>query len=347
MGGTLIEGPSIRFVEQALRCYRNVSTEVTTVYDDDRLRICRVVVLDLEANDGFASEVQVSKTVERRGFAGRDGNSEPPKGRQVLGERVNTSGDTLYIVAATDDEVITKQNALISKAVRTLGLRLLPGDIVEEAQAVIIATVKKEIIDDPVAAKRKLIDSFAEFSVLPGDLEAWAGKPIDRLQPTEIAQLRKLWAAIRDGEATWEAVMEEKNPSGSIEAAQEVAQRKIAALRGGAATKQSGSTPEAASTVSGGQEAGDSPKGSGEQSGKSQPEEPSFLTDEQALRLVSQAQELGWQPKELRSMLQRMGIHSEAEIPVDRLDDVLEAINGGAEQPKEDPAPKGKTRRLL
>lgn len=218
VGGSNIEGPSIRFVETALRCYRNVFPEVTTVFDSDQLRICRIVVTDLESNISYATEIQVEKTVERRSA----------KGREAISSRSNSNGDKVYLVVATDDEVTTKQNALISKAIRTQGLRLLPGDITAEAEDVIIKTLEGGIAADPVAALRMLLDSLAkDFNIQADDIVAWAGKPIDRLTPKEIGQLRKLGAAMRDGETTWDQIMAAKDPAGSTEAAAGVAKRKL------------------------------------------------------------------------------------------------------------------------
>lgn len=219
-GAGKVEGPSIRFVEAALRHFRNIDVNVTTVFDSPEVRIVRVVVADLEGNLGYAAEVQVQKTVERKSNKGRD----------VVGERVNTYGDKVYIVVATDDEIMVKQAALVSKAIRTNGLRLLPGDVVEEAQQHVIATMSKGVIEDPAAAMRKLIDAYASVKVMPDDLVAFAGKPLERLQPKDVMELRSIFSAIRDGETTWDEVMAERDPSGSAEAAQEVAQKKLAAL---------------------------------------------------------------------------------------------------------------------
>lgn len=218
MGGTNIEGPSIRFVEAALRYFQNIDVNVSTVYDSPEMRICRVVVTDMEGNLGYATEIQVQKTVERKNG----------KGREVVGERTNTYGDKVYIVVATDDEILVKQAALVSKAIRTQGLRLLPGDVVEEAQQLVIATMSKGVVDDPKAAIRKLIDAFAEYRITPDDLVSYIGKPLDRMQPKDITKLRTIFSAIRDGETNWDEVMEQENPSGSAEAAQDVAKRKLA-----------------------------------------------------------------------------------------------------------------------
>jgi hypothetical protein len=122
--GNGVEGPSIRFVEAAIRNMTNILTETFTVSEDDERRVIRVSVSDLEANTYFSQEVTVTKTVERRKL---------PNGEKPIRVRANSNGQPIYILHATDDEILNKQNALISKAVRTLGLRLIPGDLVDEA----------------------------------------------------------------------------------------------------------------------------------------------------------------------------------------------------------------------
>ena len=127
-GRDRIEGPSIRFVESALRAMGNVSTTSKVTYDDPFRRKVEVTVRDLETNVPYTAEVIVEKTVERR-------NS---KGREVLGSRLNSYGDTVYIVVATEDEIRMKISSEMSKSIRTLGLRLIPFDIVEEAQDIVV-----------------------------------------------------------------------------------------------------------------------------------------------------------------------------------------------------------------
>ena len=46
---------------------------------------------------------------------------------------MNSYGDTVYLVEATEDDLLTKQAAHVSKVIRTAALRLLPSDILEEA----------------------------------------------------------------------------------------------------------------------------------------------------------------------------------------------------------------------
>ncbi|MFA5377073.1 MAG: hypothetical protein WC455_15080 [Dehalococcoidia bacterium] len=199
-----LTGPSIRFAELALREWRNVDIETQTIYEDETVRRIKVRCLDLETNTSFGKEIQIAKTVERK-------NS---KDREVVSERTNSDGKTVFVVKATEDELQTKTNALISKAIRNEGLRLIPGDIIDEARSVAAATQAKADKSDPQAAKKKLLDSFASLGVYPAEIEKYLGHKTDSLAPKELTELRAIYAAIRDGETTWQECvktdMEEK-----------------------------------------------------------------------------------------------------------------------------------------
>jgi hypothetical protein len=258
--GNGIVGPSIRFAEAALRCMGNVRAETVVVYDDERKRILRVCVTDLEANISYPLEITIEKVVERH----------KTDGRAVVGERVNSEGKKVYQVLATDDEILNKQNALVSKALRTSGLRLLPGDILDEAMQQVDRTKKDQAAKDPDAEKRSLVDAFSAIGVSATDLSDYLGHSLDRVTPAELVELREVFVSVRDGEATWEAVMESKGPAapkGSVEAAQDVAARKLAEMmkqKAPDATTAPAPTPEPAPenpTTEAAQEAPKAPRG--------------------------------------------------------------------------------------
>lgn len=222
-----VYGPSIRFIEAAIRSFRNLSPEVFTVFDSPTLRIVRVTVTDLEAVVRYANEVQIEKHVERKGK--KQGNKTvAPEGREVLGERVNTYGDPVYIVRATEDEVLVKQNSLVSKSIRTQAQRLLPGDIVEECMATVVEVQLNADAKDPGAALRKIIDAFHELNVEPPDLERWAGKTLDRLQPKDMQELRAIYTSIKEGDTTWDEIA---GDGGSKDEQKQAAAEKLNALR--------------------------------------------------------------------------------------------------------------------
>lgn len=199
--GKGIEGPSIRFAEAAIRCMTNLVIETVSLYDDEQKRIVQVSVTDVEANVPYSQSVTVVKTVERNSKKADD---------VVLGQRTNSYGKPVYILQANDDEILNKQNALISKAIRTLGLRLVPGDIIDECMDLVKKTLAKKDSEDPDAAKRKLFDSFAALGVSVANIKLWLGHEGSTLTPKELADLRGLYTALRDGETTWREIMDLK-----------------------------------------------------------------------------------------------------------------------------------------
>ncbi len=222
-------GPSIRMIETCLQLFRNVAASTTTVYDGPDIRIVKVCVTDFEANISFDLEVNVPKQVEKRQV--QDYKTKewgPPKGREVLSERFNTEGEVTYTVAATDDEVIIKQAALVSKALRTCGQRLLPRDIIEDAIAQIQATKSAETKADPDAAKKKVLDAFATLGVLNSDIAAYIGHSIEKASPAEIEKLRVVYSSIKQGESTWEEFVSAANTTPEPELQEEVKARLIA-----------------------------------------------------------------------------------------------------------------------
>jgi hypothetical protein len=201
--GKGVEGPSIRFAEACFRYMGNCDAPTTVTFEDRMKRILHVSAIDYETNASYSADITIEKTVERSNI----------KDRVVVAERKNSKGATVYIVEATEDELLNKQNALVSKAVRTLILRLIPGDIVDEGQRRCMKTIDDRTAKDPAAEKKAVVDGFAEIGVYPRDIEAFVGHPLDALQPAELKELRKVYATVRDGEAAWADVLQMKRPA--------------------------------------------------------------------------------------------------------------------------------------
>lgn len=203
IGSDGIRGPSIRFAEAAIRSMTNVVVETMTVFDDHERRIVRVSVTDLEANVPYSQDVTISKTIER---------NSTKKGDNVLRSRTGSRGQTVYILEATDDDILNKANALVSKAVRTLGLRLLPGDILDECMAVCETVQKDRDAQDPDAARRRLFDLFSGQGVSPDQLKEWLGHDGAKISLKEHETLRGIYTALREGETNWREVMDARAP---------------------------------------------------------------------------------------------------------------------------------------
>lgn len=202
--GKGVVGPSIRFAEAAVRCMGNVVIDETTVYDDEEKRIIQVSVTDLESNVPYTTSITVEKTIERR---------NAKQGDEIIRSRTNSQGQVVYILRGTEDDILNKKNALLSKAIRTLILRHVPGDLVDECMEQVIATQAKRDAEDPDAARRKILDAFTGLNVSADEVKKYLGTDLAKLSPAELANLRALHAAIKDGETTWRAAMEAKHPA--------------------------------------------------------------------------------------------------------------------------------------
>lgn len=192
------EGFTIRFAEAALRSMRNIDSKSDIIFEDDEKRIISVTVMDIENNISLPATISIGKTIERKFLK---------KGESEISRRVNSSGETVYTRACTDDELLTKTNSAISKAMRNGLLRLLPGDIQSDCARRIYAIKQGDAAKDPNGYKKKIIDSFAELNITPEDLAKLLKHEVGTSSPEELVMLRDVYAAIRDGYATWHGIV--------------------------------------------------------------------------------------------------------------------------------------------
>ena len=206
--GKGIEGLGIRFAEVALRCMTNVLVETTILHDDERVRMLKISVTDLEANETIDRTITVVKTVER---------SRPADDGTYVARRKNSEGNWTYTLVARDEEILDKEGAMISKALRTLALRIVPGDLQDESEALILQIRQDTAAKDPAAERKRIADAFAEIGVMPSDISMYLGHDFGTCSPAELVTLRGVYGAIRDGETTWKATMDHalagKSPS--------------------------------------------------------------------------------------------------------------------------------------
>lgn len=189
-----VEGFSIRFAEEAMRCMGNIDARPTVVYEDSEKRLVDVMVLDLESNIAFTSTVVVPKTVERSWL----GEGEVP-----LRTRMNSKNKPVYLRAATDDEITVTQNALVSKVLRNEILRILPGDIQATCRRRILEIRQGDAATNPDGVKKEILEAFAKLNVMPASLKQWLGHELSTATPAELTDLRELYRAINKGETTW------------------------------------------------------------------------------------------------------------------------------------------------
>lgn len=207
--GKAITGPTIRFAEALARHFGNLHVESVVTFENEEQRLVRCTVTDLESNATYSQDIAIEKTVERK-------NAKPSD--DVLGTRVTSQGHSVYIIRASESDLLAKHNAQVSRAVRTLILRLVPGDLVDEAIDRARATLRKTDATDPAAAKRKVLDAFAELGVMPSQLAEALGHSLDVVQPAELGTLRRWFTAVRSGETTIAEIIADQRKSAGGEA---------------------------------------------------------------------------------------------------------------------------------
>lgn len=200
VGKSRVEGLSIRFAEEAARGWGNLDVTAMVVFDDGERRIYRVTGTDLETNATQSQDVLIEKVVERR---------QPRQGQTVIGQRQNTKGETVYLIEASEDELHNKVNAMIAKARRNIILTLIPSDISEEADETIQEVVRARDTKDPAGARKQILNAFWGLGVTPEAVTEFMQKPLEQLNPAELSTLRAIYTAIKDGETTWAAAIEE------------------------------------------------------------------------------------------------------------------------------------------
>jgi len=190
-----VEGLSVRFAEAALQRMGNMGAVVRTILDDAEQRIVEVVVTDYETNASASAEVVVPKTIERRKLK---------KDQEPIGERINSSGDRVFIVEATEDEVSQSTRRLAAIEWRNAVLRLVPSDVKADCEARCIATIKRGVKEDPAGSRKRLVERFDKLGVSAQMLvEYMGGKPLDALTDEDHVRLAGLGSMLKNDGVPW------------------------------------------------------------------------------------------------------------------------------------------------
>lgn len=192
---------TIRFAEAVQRAMGNLEPTRMIVFESPTQRIVRLGLSDLETNNHPTRDLVIEKVVERKNSTGRT----------VLSKRLNSQGEVVYLVEATEDEMFTKESAWGSKWERQLTFKHLAADIRDECYERCLDTQRKADKSDPDAARKKLIDSFYSLGIRPDQLKEFLGLPnLDSLTPADLQELRMVYQAIKEGDVSWRDLMEER-----------------------------------------------------------------------------------------------------------------------------------------
>lgn len=194
---------NIRAAEQLMVCYRNIMTEVNTVYEDDILRRVSFEMTDLETGVTHRDEFTIYKTQERKKLK---------KGQDELGTRTNSKDELVYIVKCTPEDVQKKQNAQVSRKMRKMFFRLFPIDLKIKARMWIDETIQKDVKENINDERARITTAFAKHGVTGDDLESFIGEKLSRFNPDDIMKLREIWQSLEDGISHWSDYVASEEP---------------------------------------------------------------------------------------------------------------------------------------
>jgi hypothetical protein len=197
-GGTQISGASVNLAREAARVWGNIRYGLDILRDDEETRMIGGWAWDLETNVKVTAGDDFKKKIQRK----------------VGGQGVKK---TEWIDADERElrELTFRRGAIL---IRNCILQLMPKDFIEDAMTQVDDTLRNSAGKDPDEQKKKLIMAFADLHVTPAMLEEYLGHPLAQCSPAELANLRKVFASIKDGNSTWKEYVKkpDENDGGTM-----------------------------------------------------------------------------------------------------------------------------------
>lgn len=179
-GGSNVKGPSINLAKELARLWGNTKSGVRMVSNTDEQIHLRGYARDLETNS-LAEVDDIFKPLIQR------------KNRMT--------GKTEWVTPDERDlrELVNRRGAIVW---RNAILAIMPPDLIELACAQAEQTLRrgaKKDIEDGGRNTKSLVAAFSKFGVTLQQVEAKLGHPLSDATPEELADLRTVYAALRDG----------------------------------------------------------------------------------------------------------------------------------------------------
>jgi len=189
----IISGPSVYLSRAAIRSWGNVEIGTTIIRDTEDERQIRSEVWDMQTNVRRYAEASFRKLIQRK--------KKDSKGKDIF-----PSVTEWVRPDERDLRELTNKHAAICE--RNAAIQLLPDDLIQDARMACRKTLMAESTQDPAEARRKVVMAFAELNVTVLELEKYLGHPLAQCSPVELTDLRQVFSAIKEGNATWAELMD-------------------------------------------------------------------------------------------------------------------------------------------
>lgn len=172
-GDSVVRGPSIRLVEVLARAWGNLDFGVDEIEARDGSTTIKAYCWDLETNvsDEKTFTVPHTRSTKKKTYALTDSRD-------------------IY-------EAVANQGA---RRKRACILAVLPGWYVDNAVEACNKTLEAAMAGQDIGSRvQKMVSKFDAFGVTGEQIAAKVGKPLDKLDATDLVKLSKLYSAINDG----------------------------------------------------------------------------------------------------------------------------------------------------
>ena len=279
-GEATVTGPSVHLAREAARVWGNIRYGLDILTDAEDSRVIEGWAWDMETNTKVTSADAFKKLIYRK-----KGGWVKPDERDLR-------------------ELTNRRGAIL---VRNCILQLLPKDLIEDALFQAAKTVQAQVSEDPDAAKKRLLASFATLNVTADMLTERLGHPLSECTPQELTELRGVYKSIADGNSKWsEYAADPKKDKDKKEA--DKGKLSMEDLKAGTFEK-----PDRKETA-------DRHKGKGRK-----------ITAAQAADLAELAEDSGWKPLELTTLLSEYGYRACEEVRSGDVAEIKAKIKGGTE----------------
>lgn len=187
-----IEGPSVDLARELARCWGNIRFGLRVVAVEEEAVHIKGYAYDVEANNYVEAEDKFKKLVQRKVW-------------------VNGVGTTQWVQPDERDlrELINRKGAIL---VRNCILQVVPSDLIADAVAKANETFQKanagELETNRDDSIKKLSVAFDKLGVSVDMLNKYFGHDIAQINAAQLAELKRIWKALANGEITRESVFE-------------------------------------------------------------------------------------------------------------------------------------------
>lgn len=179
-GGTTVIGPSIKLMREVARQFGHIRSGFVITQDDDDGRAIVGYAWDVQRNVHWHSADYFKKLIQRK----------------------DKQGNTRW-VTPDERELRELTNKYGSIVVRNCIARLVPEWFIDECITVAKKTVTRAVTPKNIKERTAtMVEAFARFGVNDKQLAYYLKKPLAKCEPEDLANLRGVYEAMRDGQIT-------------------------------------------------------------------------------------------------------------------------------------------------